>query len=167
VDSQTAELFLRKCIGNRVPQLALQVLLERPKYGVDLPNLAVARSLLHELVRDALRTLDHDPLPSPGTPCTSSNVDDAFALAALYPIFSLPPAQTDIVSLALLAPLLQTPRGCELFAEHFSNVDLSGAASETSKKMLNWVTRSKKNTLEGVKVEGYEVPEWVKVLPTA
>jgi len=82
------------------PALALKVLQDRPKYGVDVPSIASARHLLNALSR--VRTEDDPARP----------LRDCLALAELYPLYDLPPASTDVISCVLLARVIarQVPK---------------------------------------------------------
>lgn len=81
--------------------MALRVLKDRPKYGIDLTSLDVARRLLHAL-----------SLPRTGEADSKRALVDCLTLAELYPLYSLPPASTDVVSCAILASVIarQVPK---------------------------------------------------------
>ncbi len=84
VNSQTSHEIISRCVKLGRPDLALRLLIDRPKYGVDLVSISVARALLHELIEVARR-------PTKSSKCTpvSSFQDDPFLLASLYPKFRL------------------------------------------------------------------------------
>lgn len=81
----------------RRTDLALKVLGDRPKYGIDLPALSDARDLLHNIW---YQTRFQDPKSF-----TGSMYEDGLLLAALYPRYGLGNALDDPVSAMILVPL--------------------------------------------------------------
>ncbi|KAF8325187.1 uncharacterized protein EI90DRAFT_3157041 [Cantharellus anzutake] len=98
VDAFTSNRILARCVELRRPDLALWLLVDRPKYGVDLSSISVARSLLHELT-----TVARNPAEFPKCAPVSSFQNDPFLFAALYPKFRLPEVWVDPVSASTLA----------------------------------------------------------------
>ena len=98
VNSQTSNEIISRCMKLGRPDLALKLLANRPKYGVDLSSISVARALLHELIEAA-----RSPVKSSKYTPVSSLQDDPFFLAALYPKFRLPEVWMEPVSSAMLA----------------------------------------------------------------
>ena len=89
--------------------MALLVLANRPKFGVDLPSLHVARTLLQSLCERARE----GPLPvtldaEASTPVTSSRINDVLLLVALYSQYKLPEVYDDPVSLAMVLALCKS-----------------------------------------------------------
>ncbi|KAF9519279.1 hypothetical protein BS47DRAFT_85888 [Hydnum rufescens UP504] len=108
VDLHTADCIITKCIDLGHPQVALMLIANRPKYGIDLSSLSTARALLHALVqhaRPSSPTASESASVEPRSPVTSSALDDAFLAAALYPQFRLPEVSTDPISSAMLLSL--------------------------------------------------------------
>lgn len=103
IDAHMSREIVGRCINLRHPEVALFILANRPKYGIDLPSLHVARVLLQSLckrAREDAPPVAVDAESSP--PVTSSRVNDVFLLAALYPHYKLPEVYDDPVSLAMV-----------------------------------------------------------------
>lgn len=104
VDEHTAEEFLGRCVNLGAPETALRVLADRPKYGVDIPSVGMARALLASL---AQRAKSSSPAAAhegeeAATTVTTSAFNDVLLLAALYPAYKLPEIYDDPVSLAIV-----------------------------------------------------------------
>lgn len=101
--------IIGRCINLRQPEVALFILADRPKFGVDLPSLYVARVLLQSLCE---RARENVPSVAVDTECpspvTSSRVNDVLLLAALYPQYKLPEVYDDPVSLAMVLALCES-----------------------------------------------------------
>lgn len=89
-DLKTCDDFLGRCITLGHPEIALEALQKRSKYGVDIPSLVTARRLLHALSR-------------PSSKITHQILSDTLQFAELYPTYGLPPASTDVFSCATVA----------------------------------------------------------------
>lgn len=73
------------------PKLLIEVFSNRQRYGLDIPDITEARRMLRHIV--------FAPARSSG----SEVVQQAVALAALYPSYGLPAATSDLTSCVLLA----------------------------------------------------------------
>lgn len=109
IDPHTSREIIGRCINLRHPEVALLVLANRPKFGVDLPSLHVARTLLQSLCERARE----GPLPvtldaEASTPVTSSRINDVLLLVALYSQYKLPEVYDDPVSLAMVLALCKS-----------------------------------------------------------
>lgn len=108
VDSQTSDEIISRCINLKHPEVALSLIANRPKFGVDLTSLSVARNLLHSLCERAqeaaITDMELDPLPS----VTSSPFNDVIFMAALYPQYRLAEVFNDPISTAMLLSLTRS-----------------------------------------------------------
>ena len=117
VDLHTADCILTKLIDLGHPQVALMLIANRPKYGIDMSSLTTARALLHALVQHAKPSASvgsGSPSFEPRPPVTSSAVDDAFLAVALYPQFRLPEVSIDPISSAMLLSLSESVEDAEV-----------------------------------------------------
>ncbi|GJJ06420.1 hypothetical protein Clacol_000611 [Clathrus columnatus] len=89
-DPKTCEQFFGRCETLDHPEVALEALQNRSKYGMDIPSIATARRLLHALSR-------------PASKITREILFNTLSFADLYPSYLLPPACKDVVSCAILA----------------------------------------------------------------
>lgn len=86
----TSVAQLGRCITLGHPEIALEALQNRSKYGVDIPSLETARRLLHALSR-------------PSSKITHQILSDTLQFAELYPTYGLPSASKDVFSCATVA----------------------------------------------------------------
>ncbi|KAF8577679.1 hypothetical protein K439DRAFT_1664124 [Ramaria rubella] len=93
--ASTSEQFIGRCARLGHLDVALKVLQDRPKYGLDIPSLPCARRFLQALSRQP--TPEHDP---------TRVLTDCLALAELYPLYGFPPASNDVVSCTILASVI-------------------------------------------------------------
>ncbi|KAG8934550.1 hypothetical protein FRC02_009762 [Tulasnella sp. 418] len=96
IPKQTGENFLGRCTSLKRPDVALKVLSERSKYGVDLTSLSTARSILRAIHS---RAISQD---ESAKPFTDSWLNDALLLAGLTPHYGLGELQSDPASRELL-----------------------------------------------------------------
>lgn len=112
--------LLGRCVTLRRPDVALKILTQRNKYGLDLPDLTSARDLLHTIFVRAVKPTPFDlSLDAEAKPFTASHHDDALLLAALYPPFRLGEVSQDPISSALLISMftLAPPAGQDTTAK--------------------------------------------------
>ncbi|KAH9927975.1 uncharacterized protein BXZ73DRAFT_78426 [Epithele typhae] len=114
-----------QCHGKKRPDLTVRVFGDRPKYGVDL-SLDAARLVLLSLAERGARA-------------------DAVAVAALYPLYFLPPASADLSSLAyLLRALLH-----DVAPATADQTDADRAAIDVARGLLPTLQQlTEQNTLE-------------------
>ncbi|KAG9011073.1 hypothetical protein FRB90_007507 [Tulasnella sp. 427] len=106
----TAKEFFGRCITLHRPDVALQVLAERPRYRLDL-DLNTARDLLHSIfVRATLPTPLSRQMAAESKPFSASHYQDALLLAGLYPHFQLGEVSQDPVASALLMSMFTASR---------------------------------------------------------
>ena len=86
--------YLGRCIHLRHPEIALEVVVNRPKYGMDMPSLNTARRLLQGLSQ-AREGYNEEQI-----------LNECLALAEVYPVYGFPPATQDVVSCSILAKVL-------------------------------------------------------------
>lgn len=116
IDSHISEEIIGRCINLGHPEIALSLLANRPKYGVDLTSMSAAHKLLHELCRRAggnqqsIESTDIEPQLS----VTSSPLNDVLLLAALYPHYRLSEVYEDPISLAMILALCKSLPGEEV-----------------------------------------------------
>ncbi|KIJ49525.1 hypothetical protein M422DRAFT_44876 [Sphaerobolus stellatus SS14] len=118
---EIADEFSGRCSRLGYPELALEVFVNHPKYGLDLPFLACARRLLRAL-----------SIPRPGYD-DDNILPDCLALADLYPVYGFPPASKDVVSCAIIASVVarQVPKAAKTTKEEASeSVDMKEAWKE-------------------------------------
>lgn len=115
IDTQTSDEILGRCVNLNQPQVALSLLANRPKYGVDLTSSSIAHKLLHSLCRraEAQSSLDSNDVEALST-VTSSAVNDVLLLVALYPQYRLPEVHEDPISLAMVLALFKSLPGEEV-----------------------------------------------------
>ncbi|KAG8882305.1 hypothetical protein FRB97_008413 [Tulasnella sp. 331] len=102
VAEETSRDLIGRCITLRRPDIALKILTQRNKYGVDL-DLKSARDILHSIFVRAVKPSPTDAsLDADAKPLTASHHEDALLLAALYPHFKLIRASQDPISSAIL-----------------------------------------------------------------
>ncbi|KAG8906683.1 hypothetical protein FRB99_006384 [Tulasnella sp. 403] len=101
--------FIRRCVSLRRPDIALKVLSDRPKYGLDMPDIEVARDLMHAIYIQGLvsGSLFRPPTgeverSASSKPFLKSFQEDALLLAGLYPHFGLGEAARDPITSTLL-----------------------------------------------------------------
>ncbi|TDL16854.1 hypothetical protein BD410DRAFT_794862 [Rickenella mellea] len=114
IDTTVSENFIDRALLLE-PRLLVDIFADRPKYGMDIPDLPTARRILYKLVVSS-------PLnSSPEASFTTDAARVAASFAALYPVYGLPPATQDLTSLALLA------RACARDAMQTGNADSKDA----------------------------------------
>jgi hypothetical protein len=106
IDTHTSREIIGRCINLGHPDVAVSLLANRPKFGVDLPSLHVARVLLQSLCERARAAAGSDVLDAnPAQPVRSSRLNDVLLLVALYPHYKLPEVYDEPVSLAMVLAL--------------------------------------------------------------
>lgn len=98
-------MFTGRCVSLRRPDVALKVLTQRNKYGIDI-DLKSARDLLHTIFVKAVQPTPADvALDAQSKPFTGTHREDALLLTALYPHFRLIRSSQDPISSAILLSL--------------------------------------------------------------
>ena len=110
------------------------MLSQRPKYGLDIPDLKSARSLLHSIFRRATNpTPAETALNAEAQPFTKSHLDDALLLAALYPRFKLGDVSSDPISATLMISMFARAEGSTDGGESLKAVAQNVAADSAAK----------------------------------
>ncbi|KAG8986979.1 hypothetical protein FRB94_002317 [Tulasnella sp. JGI-2019a] len=123
VSEETSRDFIGRCLTLRRPDIALRVLTERNKYGIDL-DLKSARDILHSIfVRVAKPSPIDASLDADAQSFAGGHYEDAFLLSALYPYYKLINISQDPISSTILLSM-------------FSRLNTEASSLRTSKEQL-------------------------------
>lgn len=145
IDPQTSGAIISRCVTLKHPEVALALLANRPRYGVDLTSLSSARSLLHSLCERAQEASLADPESDDFASVTSSPFNDVVLLAALYPQYRLPEAFEDPITTGILLSLTKSSQSEEAQRLQQDLLDISKSRQgestvrvEASKEERSW-----------------------------
>jgi hypothetical protein len=108
LDVRVADAIIARCIELGHPEIALSLLANRPKFGMELPSLSNARSLLHALSKRSAEAASVETDVDLDASVAASPFHDVLLLAALYPRYKLPEIYDDPISSAIVLSFLRS-----------------------------------------------------------